>query len=58
MGRKHPGQVTQHKPGEDTRNPPRNVHWGAVAGALLLGLGALLRKRRWSARPHGASRFL
>lgn len=58
MGRKHPELAIQHKPGKDTRNPPRNVHWGAAAGALLLGLGALLRKRRGARRPQGASRFL
>lgn len=58
MGRKHPRQATQNEPGKDTGSPPRNVHWGAAAGALLLGLGSLLRKRRRSARPREARRFL
>ena len=46
MAAHHPERAKRGEHREDAQPPPRNVHWGAVAGALLLGLGALLRKQR------------
>ena len=46
MDEEHPERAARTERGEEARGPPRDVHWGAVAGALLLGLRALLRTRR------------
>lgn len=46
MDEEHPARAARTERGEEARGPPRDVHWGAVAGALLLGLRALLGTRR------------
>ncbi len=57
MSEEHPEQGAQ-APRDASVHAPRNVHWGAVAGAVVLGLGALLRKRRQSRAEKAVGRGL